>query len=137
MAAGQARKAAAVAVGSLLPALGMLVLFVHLWGAAGAAFSNALVILLSSAVLSVLVWQRFGGFVSRESAINIALAVSVMFLTFKAGSALHWFFLFSCGAGLVVYFAVLIVSREITRADVAAFLPWIRLQPLNHGRGVE
>jgi hypothetical protein len=60
-----------------------------------------------------------------------------MFLTFKAGSALHWFFLFSCAAGLAVYFAVLIVSREITRADIAAFLPWIRLQPLDHGRGVE
>jgi stage V sporulation protein B len=129
IAAGEARKAAVVVIASLIPAIGMLILFVSNWGAAGAAFSNLLIILISAAILSILARRRFNTLMNKRSVCNILLASFLMFLVFFLLSRTGLNILVPCTAGLVAYFMVLIATREITRQDVAAFLPWMRVQP--------
>ena len=129
-AAGEARKAAIVTLVSLLPALGAFILFVHLWGGAGAAFSSALTTLLSGTTLAVLVWRRFNRLMNKRSAVNIALAACLMFLMFTLSSMFEFFFLLSCAAGLAAYFIALIGLGEISRRDFAALLPWAGVQSI-------
>jgi O-antigen/teichoic acid export membrane protein len=128
IAAGQARKAAAVAMLSLIPTFAMLVVLVHSWGAAGAALSNALIVLISSVIIGILVWKRFNTLMNKRSVCNIALAACLMFSAFALLSKFEFFLLVSCAGGLAAYFATLIASGEITRQDFAAFVPWMTVQ---------
>jgi stage V sporulation protein B len=127
-AAGDARKAAVVTVISLVPALATLILFVHLWGGAGAAISSAVIMLISSAILSILVWKRFNILMNKRTACNIAVAGCLMFLAFHLFSTLDAIFILPYVSGLLVYAASLIVLGEITRQDIAVLVPWVRVK---------
>ena len=122
-AAGEARKAAVVTVISLVPALAVLILFIRFWGGAGAALSSVVTILASCVVLGILVWNRFGTLMNRRSAWNIGMAGCLMFLVFALLSILDTFFILPYAGALLAYGASLIVSQEITRQDVTAFVP--------------
>ena len=128
-AAGEARKAAIVTSASLIPALGMLILFIDLWGGAGAALSSAIVTLASCVILGVLVWRRFGTLMTRRSAYNIGGAGCLMFVVFALLSNLDGVFILPYAGALATYFTFLVVFQEITRQDFAAFLPWVKLKP--------
>jgi lipid-A-disaccharide synthase-like uncharacterized protein len=52
-----------------------------------------------------------------------------MFLVFALVSQLDVLFILPYAAGLITYAASLIVFHEITREDLATFLPWMRLKP--------
>lgn len=127
-AAGEARKAAMVTMVSLIPALGLLILFTHAWGGAGAALSSALTILISSVVLGALVWRRFATLMTKRSIRNIVLAGCLMLLVFALMSKLGLFFLIAIAGGLTAYCAALIALGEITRQDFAALVPGMRVQ---------
>ena len=121
--AGEARKAAIVTAVSLVPTLAMLILFIDFWGGVGAALSNAVVTLVSCVLLAVLVWRRFGMVMNKRSAWNIGMASCLMFLVFALLSILDTFFILPYAGALLAYGASLIVSQEITRQDVIAFVP--------------
>jgi stage V sporulation protein B len=122
--AGQARKATIITTVSLVPALGMLVLFIHLWGGVGAALAGAATTLTSSVVLGVLVWRRFGTLMHRRSARNIAVAGGLMFSVFALVSSREGVVLLAYVAALATYGTLLVVLREVTRHELAAFVPW-------------
>jgi O-antigen/teichoic acid export membrane protein len=126
-AAGEARKAAVVTLVSLLPALGMLILLVQNFDAAGAALSNALTILMSSVFLGILVWRRFNALMEKRSVRNISLAGCLMVAVFMLLSGFELFFLLPVAGGLAAYFVALIASHEITRRDFTAMVPWSKL----------
>ena len=128
-AGGEARKAAIMTVVSLVPVIAMLIFLIYIWGGRGAALSSALTILISNVILGTLVWKRFGTFMNKRSAYNIGVAGCLMFLVFALLSNFELFFFLPCAAGLVAYFASLLVSNEITRQDVAVVVPWIRVKP--------
>ena len=127
-AAGEARKAAAVTILSLIPSLAMLVIFIHFLGVIGAALSSALMPLFGVVIFSGAIWQRFGTLLKKRSLCNIGLAGSLMFLVDALFPEADGFFILLHTIGLVVYVASLVVLGEITRQDVASFLPWQRIQ---------
>jgi O-antigen/teichoic acid export membrane protein len=127
VAAGEARKAAIVIIVSLIPALAILIFFINIWGGIGAALGSALIAVMSTAILGFLVYRRFGAFINKRSAWNIALAGCLMLLVFTLLSNLELFFFLPCVGGLATYFISLIAFREITRQDFAAFAPWMRV----------
>lgn len=127
-AAGEARKAALVTMVSLLPTLAMLILLIHVWGGAGAALSNALIVVISGAILGMLVWRRFKTLMNQQIVRHITLAGCLMFSLFVLLPDFGLFFLLPCAAALATYFVALIALREITRRDFAALFPWMRVE---------
>ena len=127
-AAGEARKAAIMAVVTLVPVTAILVFLIHMWGGTGAALSSALTVLISNVILGSFVWKRFGTFMNKRSAYNIGVAGSLMFVVFALLSNFELFFFLPCAGGLVAYFVSLLMSNEITRQDVAVVVPWIRVK---------
>jgi stage V sporulation protein B len=129
-AAGEARKAAIITIASLVPALGLLILFIEFWGGPGAALSSVVITLSSCGILGTLVWRRFHTFMDKQSVINITLAACCMFLAFTLLSNVELFFLVPYAGAVATYFIVLVILHEITRRDFAAFIPWIKLKPV-------
>lgn len=127
--AGEARKAAIITTVSLPPTLALLIVSIHFWGGVGAALSSAVITLISSVILGVLVWKRFGTLMNRRSASNIAIAGCLMFLIFELLSSLDDIFILPYAGGLATYFMLLVILQEITRQDFAAFVPWVKLKP--------
>ena len=127
--AGEARKAAMITTVSLVPAVAMMILFIDLWGGAGAALSSTMITLASSVILGVLVWRRFGTLMTLGSAFKIGGAGCLMFVAFALLSNLDGVFILPYAGGLATYFTFLVVFQEITRRDFAAFLPWVKLRP--------
>jgi hypothetical protein len=114
---------------SFVPYIAMLLVLIPAWGAIGAAVSGALIVALCVGIFGVMIWKRFGTLMNGRSAGNIGLAGCLMFLVFALVSKLDVLFVLPYAAGLITYVASLIAFHEITREDLATFLPWMRVKP--------
>jgi O-antigen/teichoic acid export membrane protein len=128
-AAGEARKTAVVTLLSFVPYIAMLLVLISAWGSIGAAVSGAVIVALCVVVFGIMIWKQFGSLMNSRSAGNIGLAGCLMFLVFALVSQLDVLIILPYAAGLITYAASLIVFHEITRDDLATFLPWMRLKP--------
>jgi O-antigen/teichoic acid export membrane protein len=100
------------------------VLLIRNYGAVGAAYGSAVAGLLSTAVLGVFVWRRFGGLMAFRTCANLGIATGVMGVAAIQLGALNWVPAVTAAVCLVVYGACLVLLKELRSNDVAHFAFW-------------
>jgi hypothetical protein len=120
---GRVKATAAITALSLIPTLGMVIPLVFYWGALGAALSAVFTPLLLVVIFGVLIVGRFGMLMEWRSAFNIGAASVLMVVVEALLPEAGGIAILLHSVSLVLFFAVLLCSGEITWKEFARIIP--------------